>query len=112
MDEIIAYIELHYRKKLMISEVAKHFYISERTISTLFRKRLGVTFTQFLTRWRLIEAKTMIMKGTALDMVAEQTGFADYSTFYRAFRKEFGISPKQFRENSMDADKNKDFIDD
>ena len=110
LDEMITYIEMNYGKKLVMSEVAKNFFVSERTISTMFRKRLGVTFSQFVTQRRLIEAKSMILKGLPLDLVAEQSGFADYSTFYRAFLKEFGISPKQFRKNSTASVKDEGFI--
>ena len=104
LDDIIAYLEAHYQEKLVMAEVAKQFFISERTISTLFRKRLGITFGQFLTQRRLVEAKSLILKGTTLDLVAQLTGFADYSTFYRAFRKEFGIAPLQFRKNNIPSE--------
>lgn len=98
LDKIIAYLDTHFREKLTLGDVAKQFYVSERTISSLFRKRLGVTFVQFLTRRRLVEAKTLIIRGENLENVAEKSGFYDYSTFYRAFRQEFGISPRRFKQ--------------
>ena len=98
LDEIIVYLEEHYREKLSMGDVAKRFFTSERTISTLFRKRLGVTFVQFLTRRRLVEAKSLILQGENMENVAELSGFYDYSTFYRAFRQEFGISPRHFKK--------------
>lgn len=78
--------------------MAKQIYVSKRTIGSLFRKRLGVTFIQFLTQCRLVEAKTLIIRGESLENVAEKSGFCDYSTFYRAFRQEFGISPRCFKQ--------------
>ena len=98
LDGIIAYIETNYSEKLTMTELSKLFYISERTISSLFRNRLGVTFYQFLTRRRLIAAKDMILKRIPLEAVGEQTGFGDYSAFYRAFKSEFGISPLDFKK--------------
>lgn len=98
LDEIIAYIEDHYHQKLSMKEIGMHFYISERTISILFRKRLGVSFHQFLTQRRLIAAKTLILEGTSLEIVSERVGFRDYSAFFRAFRSEFGIAPRDFKK--------------
>ena len=45
----------------------------------------------------LFAAKNLIVEGLPLEAVAEQVGFSDYSAFYRAFKGEFGISPRQFR---------------
>ena len=98
LDRIIAHVENHYPEKLTMTDIAKLFYVSDRTISSLFRKRLGVTFYQFLTQRRLIAAKDLIVKGITLEAVGEQAGFGDYSTFYRAFKSEFGISPREFKK--------------
>lgn len=98
LDQVMAYVELHLAEKISLSDVAKHFYVSESTISQLFRKKMGVSFYRCVTQRRLIAAKNLILKGAVLEAVAEQTGFSDYSTFYRAFKSEFGISPRHFRK--------------
>ena len=91
------YIEIHLAEKISLSDVAKAFYVSESTISQLFRKKMGVSFYRCVTQRRLIAAKNMILDGMILETVAIETGFSDYSSFYRAFKGEFGISPRQFR---------------
>ena len=97
LDQVMAYIEEHLSDKISLSDVAKQFYVSESTISQIFRKKMGVSFYRCVTQRRLISAKNLILSGTALETVAEKTGFSDYSTFYRAFKGEFGISPRQYR---------------
>lgn len=101
LDDMIAYIDGNYPHKLTLTSLGKHFYVSERTISTLFRQRLGTTFGDFLTQRRLIAAKTHIVEGLSLEAAAEQAGFSNYSTFYRAFRQEYGISPRTFKHNAL-----------
>lgn len=97
LDLVMAYIEKHLAEKVSLADVSRQFYVSESTISQLFRKKMGVSFYRCVTQRRLIAAKNLILNGTALERVAEKTGFSDYSTFYRAFKNEFGISPRQFR---------------
>ena len=97
LDRIMAYIEANLSARITLGDTAHHFYISESTVSQLFRKKMGVSFYRCVTQRRLISAKTLILEGTALETVARQTGFSDYSAFYRAFRQEFGISPRQYR---------------
>ena len=102
LDEITAFIEEHYAEHLTLADFAKRYYISESTISHLFKQKMGVSLYRYLTQRRLIAAKNLILQGANLENVAERIGFSDYSTFYRAFKGEFGISPRQFRsQNGM-----------
>ena len=96
-DRIMDYIERNYARHITIDDLARRFYVSNSTISHLFKQKMGVSIYRYITQRRLIAAKTLIEKGTHLDAVAAQTGFADYSGFYRAFKQEYGISPRQYR---------------
>ena len=98
LDQVMAYIEIHLSEKITLRQTARHFYVSESTISHLFRQRLGVSFYRCVTQRRLISAKEMIWKGYSMDQVAEQVGFTDYSSFFRAFKQEFDLSPNQYRK--------------
>lgn len=97
LDQVLEYVESHLHQKITLSEVAHHFYVSQSTITQTFRNKLGISFYRCVTQRRLIAAKRLIEGDKALESIAEQVGFTDYSTFYRAFKQEFGISPRQYR---------------
>lgn len=98
VDQVMAYIEVHLKDKLTLGDIAHHFYVSESTITQTFRKKLGVSFYRCVTQRRLIAAKALIEQGLSLENVSEQIGFSDYSSFFRAFKQEYGISPRQYRK--------------
>lgn len=97
LDRVLSYIEENLSGHITLADTAKRFYVSESTVSHTFKERTGASFYRYVTQRRLISAKTQILDGIALEEVAQQVGFRDYSGFYRAFRQEFGISPRQFR---------------
>lgn len=97
LDGIMEYVENNYSKNIIIGEMSKEFYVSASTISHLFKQKLGISFYRFVTQRRLIEAKKLIEGNAPLEEVAMKVGFEDYSGFYRAFKKEYGISPRQYR---------------
>lgn len=98
LDRVMAYIEGNFHRHISLADTAKQFYVSESTVSQLFRQKLGVSFYRFVTQRRLITAKTLIEEGMLLEDVGRHVGFADYSAFYRSFRQEYGISPRQYRK--------------
>lgn len=98
LDRVLQDIEDNLAQKITLAEVARRFFVSESTIAQLFRKKMGVSFYHCVTQRRLIAAKTLIAQGVQLDSVSRQVGFTDYSTFYKAFKKEYGISPRQYRD--------------
>lgn len=100
LDQVLAYIEQSMSEKLTLADVAKHFFISESTITQTFRKKMGISFYRYVTQRRLISAKALMEKGASLESIAEQVGFSDYSSFFRAFKQEYGVSPRQYRKKA------------
>lgn len=98
LDKIITYIENHYSEKITLESTAKRFHISTSTLGKLFFNKLGISFYQFVTQRRLINSKLQIEEGNSMEEVAFTCGFCDYSAFYRAFKKEYGISPREYKK--------------
>ena len=98
LDQVMAYVERYYAQPISLSFIARTFYVSSSTISHLFQLKLGVSFHRYVTQRRLIAAKDRIARGELLENVSQAVGFTDYSAFYRAFKGEYGISPRQYRQ--------------
>lgn len=98
LNRVLAYVEENLPHKITLEDTAKHFYVSVSTITQLFRQKMGTSFYRFVTQRRLIAAKTRIEQGQPLEDVSRAVGFADYSSFYRAFKKEYGITPRQYTQ--------------
>lgn len=97
LDQVLEYITEHLREKISLADVSRVFFVSQSTITQTFRNRLGISFYRCVTQRRLIVAKRMMEAGIPLEQISEQIGFKDYSSFYRAFKQEYGISPRQYR---------------
>jgi hypothetical protein len=98
LDQILNYIDLNLNNKLDLEQISHKSYVSSRTVSRLFRLQLNVSCSQFITQKRLIVAKNLISAGKPLEQIYNLVGFGDYSSFYRAFKREYGISPSQYRK--------------
>lgn len=97
LDQIAAFVEANYGRRFTIEELSRQLYVSSSTVSHLFKQKMGVSFYRYVTQRRLIAAKGLIEQGKQLEEVCRQVGFSDYSGFYRAFRQEYGISPRRYR---------------
>ena len=97
LDKVTSYIESHYAERITVSDLSRKFYVSDSSISHLFKEKMGISLYHYVTQRRLISAKNLIFKGLPLEQVATRVGFSDYSTFYRAFKQEYGISPRQYK---------------
>lgn len=98
LNAVLGYIEMHLGEKITLEDTAKHFYVSVSTITQLFRQKMGTSFYHCVTQRRLIAAKALISEGKILEEVSRAVGFTDYSSFYRAFKKEYGITPRQYTQ--------------
>ena len=102
LENILTFIESNLSENLSLDDTGKRFFVSRSTISNTFRKEMGISFYQHVTQRRLVAAKNKILENIPLETIAGEVGFSDYSSFYRAFKSEYGISPRQFREQQQD----------
>lgn len=105
LDQVLEYISLHLQEKISLGDVAREFFVSQSTISQTFRNKMGVSFYHCVTQRRLIAAKQLIDQDLSLESVSMQVGFKDYSSFYRAFKQEYGLSPRQYRSRKEKTQK-------
>lgn len=94
---IAAYIEDHLEEPLTLDSLSAAFFVNKYHISHLFKENLGMSVHQYITKKRLALCRDAILAGTSISEVCRRFGFGDYSSFYRAFKKEYGISPKVYR---------------
>ncbi|CAE6697231.1 AraC family transcriptional regulator [Paraburkholderia aspalathi] len=71
---------------------------SSRTVARLFRQETGMSFGQWREQLRLAEAMSKLSVGHAASQVAQDLGYADVRTFTVMFRRAFGSTPQQFRQ--------------
>ncbi len=96
--QISAYIDEHLDEPLSLEQLAGEFYLSKYYIAHLFRESTGLSVHQYLTKKRLAAVCAAMQSGEPVSEACFKYGFQEYSSFYRAFRKEYGISPSSFRE--------------
>lgn len=90
---ILQYLSLHLTEELRIDDLAARFYISKYHMMRRFRQETGYSIHGYLTEKRLLLAQRLLAQGASPSAAGEQAGYQDYSTFSRAYKKQFGHRP-------------------
>ena len=92
---ILKYINHHLGEDLSVDALASRHYISKYHLMRKFKEETGYTLHTYVINKRLLQARTLISEGTPILKAAHESGFAEYSTFSRAYRKQFGKAPSE-----------------
>lgn len=94
-DEILTYINENLSEELSVDSIAEHFYMSGSYLMHRFRELTGCSVHNYINQKRLTEALELIKRGSPASVAASESGFSDYTAFYRNFRRMFGVTPSQ-----------------
>ncbi len=94
-QEIIRYIHEHLQDKLSLEDLCNHFYVSKSQLCRSFKNDTGSTVQNYIRLKRLDNARILLSRGYPPKAAALESGYNDYSVFYRSFLKQYRVSPRE-----------------
>ena len=96
VTQVMNYVNLHYAEPLSLDMLAEQFYVSKYHLSHEFNRQVGTSVYHYIQKKRLLIARQLLAQGRKPNEVYSSCGFSDYTGFYRAFKSEYGVSPREF----------------
>lgn len=98
LEDILRRVQTDWKEPLSLSELAAEQFVSESYLSRIFRKHLGMTFTEYLVSIRLEHAAAALRESQAsVTEIAYDNGFKSVNSFIEYFRERYGTTPGQYR---------------
>lgn len=96
LDSLMFYIKEHITEEIPLARLEREFNISQRHIQREFKKGTGQTVHSYIIKTKLALCAKYIAEGMPVNHVYTKAGFAGYNHFFRAFKKEFQMTPREY----------------
>lgn len=94
----VAYIDANIAGDLSLSSLAEIHNVNASYLSSQFRKEVGKTLTGYVTEGRMeLAARLLLTSGLQVQTVAQHCGMSDVNYFSKLFKKQYGVTPRQYR---------------
>lgn len=99
-EELISYIGGHYTdSEFYMVTLAEHFNLSESFLFAFIKENLNTNFSAYVQNLRLTKACALLKETSKnIDVIAAETGYSSSHVFRRAFKRQYGVNPNQYRE--------------
>ena len=99
-QELVYYINQHLDRDLTLEALCSEFYLSRAQLCRFFKDTLGTSIGKYINAKRMVHAQKLILQGQKPTAVFHQCGYQNYTSFFRAYCKFFGHSPKEDATNT------------
>jgi len=101
MGSVYNYIHANYNQTPNVNEVASNVHLSTAAFCRYFKRQTKMTFTDFVNRYRIAQAKTLLLQDKSVSEVCYEVGFESLSYFNKLFKKETGENPSIFKKRHL-----------
>lgn len=102
INSVVDYIENNISEKLSLTQLSTHFNISDFHFNRMFKTVSGMTLKQYILGRKLTKALELLKKtDSTIIEIGMELGFEYPEVFSRAFKNQFGMSPKQLRSEDL-----------
>ena len=102
LKQIKDHVDHYYSEEISLETAARVAATEKSYFSTFFRKKVGITFTEWLRRFRVAKAMDIIETSDhSICEVAYEVGFGDLRSFQRAFKKYTNLTPSEFKKSIL-----------
>ncbi len=95
VQDALSLVDEKYSEHLCVETIARALHISKSLLSHTFKREMGISVYQYISKKRLAVAAEMIASGIPITRAARQSGFADYSCFLRMYKAQYGCAPSE-----------------
>ena len=94
----VSYINEHYHENIKLDDVASHLCVNRSYFSDMFKRKMGINFSDYLTDKRITQAGVLLKKSNmSVSEIALAVGYENQSYFSKVFKSHYGMTPKQYR---------------
>lgn len=98
LQDVKEYIDIHFNEKILLDELADHFYINKYYLTRVFKEQFGLSISHYIMQQRITYAKHLLrFSDRPIEQIAVLCGMNDANYFSRVFRKVEGVSPGEYR---------------
>ena len=96
LDHVFTYVNAHLTEDISLDKLSEDLFFSKYYILHEFKKKTGISLYKYIIKRKLEYSKTLIESGMPIKEVYHHCGFGDYSNFFKVFKREYSLTPKQY----------------
>lgn len=105
VSKIVEYISMNFAKELSIEKVAEQLNYNKYYISKVFNNIMKTSFRDYVNLIRLADFRSNYKEERSIEQQIAECGFTSRQTFYRAFKKQYGMTPNEFFKSDKKDEK-------
>lgn len=104
IQKAVTYVTTDLSADLSLKALAKRLNVTSSYLSSLFRKEMGMTLTDYVNQQRIAHAQYLLLNTSVpIKAIAQQCGIADLNYFVRMFKRAAGVTPKVYRDTALNS---------